>query len=66
MATHNMLFGRFQVTLDGTALAATAWGEPVDIARHHPAVEPKGATLTGLMVKQDRDGSWTAQCVVDV
>jgi SHS2 domain-containing protein len=66
MATRSMLFSRFQVTLDDAMLSATAWGEPVDIARHCPAVEPKGATFTELAVGQDHEGTWFAQCVVDV
>lgn len=66
MATRRMLFGRFGVTLDGDGLTATAWGEPVDIARHQPTVEVKGATLTELKVEQAADGRWLAQCVVDV
>jgi tRNA nucleotidyltransferase (CCA-adding enzyme) len=66
MATRRMLFGRFEVTLDGDTLRAKAWGEPVDIAKHQPAVEVKGATLTELRVRRDPDGTWIAQCVVDV
>jgi tRNA nucleotidyltransferase (CCA-adding enzyme) len=66
MATRRMLFSRFAVQLDGHSLRATAWGEPVDVARHQPAVEVKGATYTELSVKQDREGRWIAQCVVDV
>lgn len=64
MATRHMVFGRFDVRIQDHRLAATAWGEPVDIARHHPAVEPKGATMTALQVK--RDVTWLAQTVVDV
>jgi SHS2 domain-containing protein len=41
-------------------------GEPVDVARHTPAVEVKGATLTELAVRQEADGTWVAQCVLDV
>jgi tRNA nucleotidyltransferase (CCA-adding enzyme) len=37
----------------------------VDAARHHPAVEVKGATYTTLRVAQEGDG-WLAQTVVDV
>lgn len=66
MATRRMLFCRFHVSLDGTALRATAWGEPVDIARHCPAVEAKGATFTELAVQQISADRWLAQCVVDV
>lgn len=66
MTTRKMVFGRFAVTIAGTLLTGTAWGEPVDRARHHPAVEVKGATYTALSVAQRPDGTWVAQCVVDV
>jgi SHS2 domain-containing protein len=66
MQVRKMLFGRFEVSIDGTRLAARAWGEPVDIARHRPAVEVKGATYTQLAVRRLDDGRWLAQCVVDV
>lgn len=66
MATRNMLFGRFEVGLEGLRLRATAWGEAVDAARHQPAVEIKGATYTELKVGRDESGQWLAQCVVDV
>jgi tRNA nucleotidyltransferase (CCA-adding enzyme) len=66
MAVDCMLFGRFCVHLDGHRLHAEVWGEPVDRARHAPAVEPKGATYTALKVTCAPDGIWTAQCVVDV
>jgi SHS2 domain-containing protein len=38
----------------------------LDIARHQPAVEVKGATYTGLRVAQTTDGQWVAECIVDV
>jgi SHS2 domain-containing protein len=66
MATRRMLFSRFAVTLDGNRLRAEAWGETVDVARHAPAVEVKGATLTELAVREDAEGRWRAQCVLDV
>jgi len=66
MATRGMLFSRFEVTLADHRLAGRAWGEPVDRARHHPAVEVKGATYTALSVAKRVDGAWVAQCVVDV
>jgi SHS2 domain-containing protein len=65
MSTRKMLFGRFAVRLQGTRLAAEAWGEKVDRARHHPAVEVKGATYTTLRVARE-NGGWVAQTVVDV
>jgi SHS2 domain-containing protein len=66
MATRRMLFGRFSVTIDGRSLTARASGEAVDRARHEPAAEVKGATLTDLRVETLPDGRWRAQCVVDV
>src|SRR5512147_665860 len=66
MATRRMLFGRFELRIEGRRLRGRAWGEPTDVARHRPAVEVKGATYTGLRVAQLEDGSWLAQCVVDV
>lgn len=65
MATRMMLFSRFAVQLEGTHLSAQAWGERVDVARHHPAVEIKGATYTELRVAA-HDSGWVAQTVVDV
>lgn len=66
MATRRMLFGRFEAEISGTHLEARAWGEPVDIARHEPAVELKGATFTALQVRRQLGGTWVAQCIVDV
>ena len=66
MATRRMLFRQFDVRLDGTLLHASACGESIDVARHQPATEIKGATYTQLAVREDRPGEWRAQCVVDV
>jgi len=66
MAVRHMLFGRFAVTIADGRLCGRAWGENIDRARHAPAVEPKGATLTELKVEHDPDGVWIAQCVIDV
>ena len=66
MAARRMLFSRFEVSLDGHSLHATAWGEPVDPDKHQPAVEIKGATYTELKAGRDESGRWLAQCVVDV
>lgn len=65
MSSRKMLFSRFAVRLRGNSLSGEAWGEPVDVARHHPAVEVKGATYTTLRVARRGDG-WVAQTVVDV
>ena len=66
MSTRNMLFSRFEVHIEGQKLTGKAWGEKVDVVRHRPAVEVKGATYTALKVSQNRVGNWMAQCVVDV
>ena len=66
MATRKLLFGRFEVQVKDHVLTARAWGEPMDSAKHHMAVEIKGATYTALRVVQESNGEWVAQCVVDV
>jgi tRNA nucleotidyltransferase (CCA-adding enzyme) len=66
MATRNMLFSRFEINIVGNSLTGQAWGEKVDVSRHHPAVEVKGATYTALRVAREETGAWVAQCVVDV
>jgi SHS2 domain-containing protein len=60
-----MVFSRFEVKIDGDALAGTAWGEPLDRIRHQPRVEVKGATYHMLKVVEE-NGLFIAQCVVDV
>lgn len=66
MSTRGMVFGRFDVAIDGQQLEARVVGETVDRSRHQPAVEVKGATYTELAVSQDSEGRWHGQCVVDV
>ncbi|HEX5010097.1 MAG TPA: archease [Planctomycetota bacterium] len=69
MAVRRWLCARCEVAIAGAPggrLTAVAWGERVDVARHQPAVEVKGATLTELAVTRDAGGRWRAQCVVDV
>jgi len=66
MAVRKMLFGRYAVRIEGMRVEGTLWGEPVDVERHAPACEPKGATYTALRVTQADDGLWSAACVVDV
>jgi SHS2 domain-containing protein len=66
MGTRNMLFSRFEIQAIPSGLKATAWGERVDAGKHEPVVEVKAATYADLKVRQDTDGNWMAQCVVDV
>jgi SHS2 domain-containing protein len=65
MAVRKMLFRRFQVTIKDGELSARVSGEPVDVSKHRPAVEVKGATYTALAVERT-DNKWLARCVVDV
>jgi SHS2 domain-containing protein len=59
-----LVFSRFWIERDGVLWRGGASGEPWrrDLER---GTEVKGATLTMLQVKQERDG-WRARCVVDV
>ena len=66
MATRKMLFSRFDLDIRRDQLRAEIWGEAVERERHQPAVEVKGATYTELSVSQVEDGTWIAQCVIDV
>ncbi len=74
MATRRMLFSKFEVGIkDKSAcrladkeLRAKAWGEKIDLKKHNPVVEVKAATYADLKVLQSKDGSWLAQCIVDV
>ena len=66
MDTRKMLFSRFEIQLDKNTLNAVVWGQKIDIQKHQPTVEVKAATYTELYVRQDENGSWIAQCVVDV
>src|SRR5512134_2016366 len=48
MDTRGMLFGRFEIEAIAGGIRARAWGEPVEVARHEPAVEVKAATYGDL------------------
>lgn len=57
MATRRMLFSRFEVRIDSAHLSGKAWGEPINVERHKPAVEVKGATYTQLKVEHNETGA---------
>ena len=71
MSAHRMVYGRISAAVtpgsDGVParLSARLAGEPIDLDRHEPTVEPKGASFTLAVVEQQED-EWVAQCVVDV
>ena len=66
VATRGMLFGRFEVEIAANKLSGRAWGEQIDAEKHRTIVEVKGATYAELKVSCNKDGQWSAQCVVDV
>jgi SHS2 domain-containing protein len=66
MAHRHLVFGSFSVSINDHRLVASARGEALDPDRHELGVEPKGATYTQLRVSRRDDGTWEAQCVVDV
>jgi SHS2 domain-containing protein len=66
MDARSMVFGRFAVEVEDGELRGLAWGEHVDVARHDPAAEPKGATMCALQLAELGPEQWVASCVVDV
>ena len=66
MATRRMLFCRFELEIRRNHLSGKAWGEKIEVGRHRPAAEVKGATFCELEVACMPGGTWRAQCVVDV
>jgi SHS2 domain-containing protein len=61
----HLVFGRFEVQVTADGLTGTAWGEPLDRARHELAHEVKAITYHGLRVEQTADG-WLAEVIVDI
>ena len=61
----HMLFGRFEVHVRNDGLTATAWGEPLDPARHVLSHEVKAITYHELKVERTADG-WLAEVIVDI
>jgi protein archease len=61
----HLLFSRFEVAVSESGLKGTAWGEPIDQARHVLSHEVKAITYHGLQV--ERQGSeWVAEVIVDI
>jgi protein archease len=61
----HMLFSRFDVSVSESGLKATAWGEPIDPARHVLSHEVKAITYHGLRVERNGEG-WLAEVIVDI
>ncbi len=63
---HHLLFSRFEVRVGASGLTGTAWGEPLDRARHVLDHEVKAITYHELRVEQEADGGWLAEVIVDI
>lgn len=59
------LFCNFKVKITANKLTGSAWGEKMDVKRHHFMTEVKAATYSMLKVEKE-DSGYIAQCVVDV
>jgi SHS2 domain-containing protein len=69
-SARRLALAKFDVRIQGEApifagLSGTAWGEPIDLARHEIEVEVKAITWHALKVEQQPDG-WLAEVIVDV
>lgn len=60
-----VVFREFTVRVSESGLTATAFGEPVDPARHLLNHEVKAITYHGLTVEQAAEG-WRAEVIVDI
>ncbi|HWG46865.1 MAG TPA: archease [Gemmataceae bacterium] len=61
----HLLLSRFEVSIGDDGLQGSAWGEPLDRARHELAHEVKAITYHGLRVEPVADG-WLAEVIVDI
>ncbi len=61
----HLLLSRFEVRVNDNGLQGSAWGEPLDRARHELAHEVKAITYHGLRVEPTTDG-WLAEVIVDI
>jgi SHS2 domain-containing protein len=60
-----MLFAKFDVRFTDNFLRATAWGEPLEPARHRLEHEVKAITYHALKVAQET-GGWLAEIILDI
>jgi SHS2 domain-containing protein len=63
--SQHLLLGRFEARVGEAGLEGSAWGEPLDPARHALAHEVKAITYHGLKVERTADG-WLAEVIVDI
>ncbi len=62
---NGVVFSKFEAEISGSRLKGRAAGEKWDMERHEPKTEVKAATYSSLSVK-NKNGSYIAQCIVDV
>ncbi len=63
--SEHLLLAKFEARVTDHGLTGTAWGEPVDRARHILEHEVKAITYHGLGVTATADG-WVAEVIVDI
>ncbi|HZZ28283.1 MAG TPA: archease [Pirellulales bacterium] len=63
--SRRLVLSKFSVQLSSAGLQATAWGEPLDPARHQLEHEVKAITYHGLKVVSE-GSSWLAEVIVDI
>ncbi len=61
----HLLLGKFAVHVTDAGLTASAWGEPLDRARHNLEHEVKAITYHGLRVEKVGE-EWEAEVIVDI
>jgi SHS2 domain-containing protein len=61
----HLLLGKFEVHVHSDGLSASAWGEPLDRARHDLEHEVKAITYHGLRVEKIGT-EWEAEVIVDI
>ena len=62
---NDVVFCKFEAKISGNSLKGKASGEKWDLKKHEPKTEVKAATYSQLQVKKE-NGSYVAQCIVDV
>jgi SHS2 domain-containing protein len=63
--SEHLLCSRFDVHVVEDRVEASAWGEPLDPARHRLLHEVKAITYHGLKVEKAGEG-WLAEVIVDI
>jgi protein archease len=61
----HLLLGKFEAHVRDDGLTGSAWGEPLDRARHVLEHEVKAVTYHGLRVDKI-DAGWEAEMIVDI